>query len=60
MHREEIITIEHDSDRKRILKEDLPRYQETADYMYNLAIKAGTPKDFAKTHFTLRIIEDSK
>ena len=30
------------------------------DYMYNLAIKAGTPDDFAKTHFTLRIIEDSK
>ena len=60
MNREGMITIECDGDRKRILKENFPRYQESADYMHNLAIKAGPPENFIKEHFALRVVEDCK
>ena len=59
MNQEEMITIEYDGDRKIISKKNLPLYQETAEYMYNLAIKKGVPEDFAKKHFTLRVIEET-
>ena len=60
MDQEKWIMVEFNGTRKSILKERLPDAQKMADEMYSLAIKAGYTEEYAKEHFTLRIVKDGK
>lgn len=52
------VMVEFNGTRKTILREKLPEAEKMAKEMYNLAIKAGYPEEYAKEHFTLRIVKD--
>ena len=45
--------------RKSILESSLPKVQQTAAEMYNLAIRGGFTEEMAKDLFTLRIVSES-
>ena len=52
----EWVLAEFNGTRKTILREKLPEAEKMAGEMYDLAIRAGYPEQYAKDHFTLRIV----
>ena len=52
----ELVLVEFNGMRKTILREKLLEAKKMADEMYDLAIKAGYSEQYAKDHFTLRIV----
>ncbi len=54
----EWLLVEFNGTRKTVLREKLPEAEKMAEEMYDLAIKAGYSEQYAKDHFTLRIVAE--
>lgn len=54
----EWILVEFNGTQKTILQEKLPEAEKMAEEMYDLAIKAGYSEQYAKDHFTLRVVAE--
>ncbi|HBJ16633.1 MAG TPA: hypothetical protein DDY81_02150 [Clostridiales bacterium] len=54
----EWVMVELNGTQKRILREKLPETEKMVKEIYDLAIKTGYPEEYAKEHFTLRIVKD--
>jgi len=60
MAQKEWIMVEFNGTRKTILTGKLPEAQKMTEEMYQSALKAGYPENYAKEHFTLRIVKDEE
>lgn len=58
MQEMEWVLVEFNGTRKTILREKLPEAEKMAEEMYDLAIRAGCPEQYAKDHFALRIVAE--
>ena len=58
MTQAKMIMVEMGGTRKSIPETSLPKVKQTAEDMYNLAIKGGFSEEMAKELFTLRIVKD--
>ena len=58
MQKMEWVLAEFNGTRKTILREKLPEAEKMAEEMYDLAIRAGYPEQYAKDHFALRMVAE--
>ena len=57
---EKMVIVEMGGTRKSIPRASLPKVENTAAEMYELAIRGGFSEEMAKELFTLRIIRDGE